>query len=294
MSVRELDDYLESLKVRNLSPATVVQANYMVGVLLRFLDERGKRLQDVDSGDLEAFRLMLVERSYKAMTVDRFMMVTRLFFRWLEESQRIFLNPARDIIVTGARRPILFVPSEEQVKALLAQPDVATPVGIRDRAFMETLYSTGARLQELMALAVSDVDLERGTLRLMGKGRRERVVPLGRQGVYWIQRYLVEARPKMLINTDEPALWVAFQTKRKASGQALQMRMKGYCKAAGLPLMLPHAIRRACATHMLRNGAHPVQIQMLLGHAGLSTLSQYLRVTITDLKKVHRGSKPGQ
>jgi len=291
----EVEEYLESLRVRKLSPATVQQSGYMLNLLLGFLDGRGIRLQDAAMADVEAYRLMLGERKYAAMTVARCMTVVRLFFRWLEQRQKIFLNPAEGLVVGRVVRPILFVPSRAQVKLLLAQPDVSRPLGVRDRAFLEVLYSTGARLQEMMALGLSDPDLTRGVLRLMGKGRKERMVPLGRQAVHWLRKYLREARPRLVgENVDEPALWVGGNTRRKAGGQALQRQLQTYSRRCGLPSLSPHALRRACATHMLANGAHPVQIQMLLGHAGMNTLGQYLRVTITDLRKAHKRSKPGR
>lgn len=286
--------HLENMRVRKFSPATTVQIEYMLRKLLEFLHQRDKTVQDATLDDLEAFRLRLVDKPYAAQSVARFMEVVRRFFDWLEETQRVFMNPAKDLIVKRPHRPILFVPSEAHVKKLLAQPDVTTPIGIRDRAFMELIYSTGARLTEAASVTIFDPDLERGVLRVLGKGRKERIVPLGKHAIFWLRQYLREARPKLVKdNIDEQALWITRDGTKSKTPQTFQVTIAEYSKAAGLPRISPHALRRACATHMLRHGAHPVQIQFLLGHAGLNTLGQYLRVTITDLKKMHKASKPG-
>jgi len=159
---------------------------------------------------------------------------------------------------------------------------------------MELIYSTGARLTEAASVTIFDPDLDRGVLRVLGKGRKERVVPLGRHAIFWLRRYIREARPKLIKdNIDEHALWVTIEGAKSKTPQTFQSAIAEHSKAAGLRRISPHALRRACATHMLRHGAHPVQIQFLLGHAGLNTLGQYLRVTITDLKKMHKQSKPG-
>ena len=286
--------HLDAMRAKKFSAATIQQVEYMLGKFLSFLQSRERTLREAALDDLEAFRLYLVDRRFAAQSVARFMEVVRRFFGWLEETQRVFMNPARTLIVKRPHRPILFVPSEEQVKKLLAQPDVSTPLGIRDRAFMEVIYSTGARLTEAASVTIFDPDLDRGALRVLGKGRKERVVPLGKQAVFWLRQYLREARPKLIgDNIDEQALWVTREGKRAKTPATYQQMIMEYSRIAGMRRISPHALRRACATHMLRHGAHPVQIQFLLGHAGLNTLGQYLRITITDLKKMHRESRPG-
>jgi len=291
---RDVEAHLEAMRVKNYSPATVEQIRYMLGRFLSFLQSRDCVLPDVALEDLEAFRLYLVDRRYAVQSVARFMEVVRRFFGWLEETQRIFMNPARLLIVKRPHRPILFVPSEEQVKKLLAQPDVSTPLGIRDRAFMELIYSTGVRITEASSVSIFDLDLDRGAVRIMGKGRKERIAPLGKHAIFWLRQYLRESRPKLIRDhIDQQALWVTREGKRAKSPITYQQMIFEYSRAAGLRRISPHALRRACATHMLQHGAHPVQIQFLLGHAGLNTLGQYLRVTINDLRKMHKASRPG-
>jgi integrase/recombinase XerD len=190
-------------------------------------------------------------------------------------------------------RPLLPVPTEDQVERLLAQPNVHTPLGVRDRALLETAYSTGCRVGELLGLRVRDVCLDTPVLRVLGKGPKERLVPVGKQALAWLSAYIHKARPFLVHPHSPEALWLT------RTGQPVTQPLVGeflfrYCRGARVPRFSIHALRRACATHMLRNGAHPIHIQQLLGHAGLGSLSQYLRVTITDLKYAHLKTKPGQ
>ena len=286
--------YLETMRVREFSKATIDQSTYILGRFLSFIQSRECALQDATLDDLEAFELHLTNRPYAAMSIARFMTVVRQFFGWMEKTQRVFLNPARNLIVKMPHRPILFVPSEAQVKKLLAQPDVSTPLGIRDRAFMELIYATGTRLTEAASVSIFDPDFDRGVLRVLGKGRKERMVPLGKHAIFWMRQYLREARPKLIRdNIDEAAFWITRDGTKPKTPQSMQVVIADYSKQAGLRRISPHALRRACATHMLQHGAHPVQIQFLLGHANLNMLGQYLRVTINDLKKMHKASLPG-
>jgi len=166
---------------------------------------------------------------------------------------------------------------------------------VRDRALIETAYATGARREELARLTVLDVDLDNQRLRVLGKGSKERVLPLGKQAVQWLQRYIRESRQKLLKEKlDEPALWIDLHGKPLAYEAFQQILTRHSYAAAIRPAISAHALRRACATHMLKNGAHPLQLQMLLGHATLKTLSQYLRLTVVELQQTHQQSNPGQ
>jgi integrase/recombinase XerD len=190
---------------------------------------------------------------------------------------------------------ILQVPTEAEMKRLLAQPNVLRPIGLRDRALFEVAYGCGLRRGELERLTIFDPDLQQGTLRVLGKGRKERIVPLGSQAVHWLRKYLKHSRRKLLKGkVDLEALWISTQA-RALGGFAIRQQLYVYVKKAKIetPMNL-HSLRKACVTHMLAHGAHPVQIQMLLGHADLRHLSQYLNVTITDLKQAHKRTRPGK
>ncbi len=179
------------------------------------------------------------------------------------------------------------------MKKLLNSPDVTTELGIRDRAIMESAYSTGMRLEELSSLNIFSFNLRNGSVRVFGKGGKERTLPLGKHACSWIGKYL-KIRDRLLNgNIDEKAFWVSkYSTgmKKCSVGRVFSL----HSKQAEIENISVHAVRRACATHMLRNGAHPVQIQMLLGHASLRTLSHYLKMTITELQETHKRSTPGR
>ena len=186
------------------------------------------------------------------------------------------------------------VPSVADLRRLLAAPNAAAPFGVRDRALLETAYATGARREELVTLDATAVDLVNATVRVVGKGRRERVLPLTRPAVAWLNRYTTRARPVLLKGKlDEPALWIDLHAGR-LSPHGLDVLVKKHAAAAKLRGVTPHTLRRACATHLLQGGAHPVFVQQLLGHATLRHLAHYLRMTIAELKATHARSKPGR
>lgn len=286
--------FLAALRQRRQSENTLSSACFAFAHLTGFLKAEDKGLPDVTADDLDRFRRSLTDRGLALMTADLVLRHVRRLFRWLAETGQIFLDPAALWSLPKPDRPLMDVPTEKQVAALLAHPDITRPRGIRDRALIETAYSTGARLEELCRMTIFDPDFDRGLLRVLGKGRKERMLPLGRQAVHWLRQYMREARPKLTRDKlNEERLWLGTDG-RAISGPGLRMMLRQHARAAGLPQISPHALRRACATHMLRNGAHPVQIQLLLGHADLTTLSQYLRLTIQDIRKMHAASKPGR
>jgi len=292
-----IDEYLRYLKARKYSPKSIRAWRDRLKRFSSFMENHGlESLQDVGLSDLDRYRLELVESSMAASSVYIYLNYVKRFFEYLEDTQQIFVNPAADLVLPKCERKLQAVPSEDDVKQLLAEADISTAAGIRDRAIIEVLYSTGLRLEELTGLRFFDPDLRNRTVRISGKGSKERVVPLGRQSVFWLKQYIEQVRPKLLKGKlDEHALWIGSQWGRKMHPILIEKMIREYGRAAGLSVKVtPHALRRACATHMLRAGAHPVQIQLLLGHSSLGTLGQYLKVTVADMKKMHRKSKPGR
>ena len=289
--------FLSTLEDRNYSEKSLTSFRQSLEPFLLFLAAKGiARLQDVTPAELAAYRVHLAEeRSLRISTIHQYLRTVRRFFAYLEETRVVFLNPAAALEMPRPDRRLGFVPTRVQVKRLLSQPDTATNAGVRDRALMETAYSTGIRAGELCALRLHDLQLRERLIRVMGKGRKERLVPLGRTAATWLKRYLKEHRGGLLLKKKEDALWLSVQGGRPLQVMGLELQMRRYSARAALERNItPHALRRACATHMLQNGAHPVEVQLLLGHASLRTLSQYLGLTITDLKAAHKNSKPGQ
>ena len=290
-----LQEYLVSFRTRNYSPKTVSIYTYALKRFVDFLGREGlSRMQDVGRDDLRCYRLYLQEREYENTSIEVFLRAVKQFLGYLEKEQHIFLNPADGLVLHRSQRKLMPVPSEEDIEKLLQHPNTATSVGMRDRALLETAYGTGARLGELHSMTVARLHLSDGTTRLHGKGNRERVVPLGRMAVEWLEGYMTEARPKLLGSRVCDELWIG-QGGEPLGYMGVRCVVLAHARGAGIaPPIGPHALRRACATHMLRNGADPIQIQHLLGHASLKTLSHYLRVTIADLQSAHQKTRPAQ
>ena len=288
----QIERYLQSLRTRGYSPKSLSLYRLGLRELDAFLAASGAgSVRDVTAGRLSDYRLSLVERGFKPASLAAYLKPVRGLFRWLEQRHEIFLDPAAGLAAPAVPRQLRRVPSEEEMQALLAAPEVSTPRGVRDRAVMETAYATALRQGELVALRVGSVDLDARTVRIMGKGRRERMAPLGSQAALWLARYLADARPRIHEGAEE-ALWVGLKGPLSAEGvTAIFLR---HSRTAGIsPPIRTHAVRRACATHMLRAGAGPAELQALLGHASLRHLSQYLAVTITELRRMHERSRLG-
>ena len=293
ISIEEFLLHVKTLKYSKKSISSYKQALSRFVSFLTAMDI--KRLADVTEGDLAAYRRELIDQRYADQSIGLYLRAVRKLFGYLEASQQIFIDPARSLIIPKVTTTIQPVPSEDDMKNLLRVPDLSRPTGIRDRAVIETFYSTGSRLEELCGMNVYDTDLKQGRIKITGKGNKQRVVPMGRQAAFWTDKYLKEVRPRFLRKKpDEHALWLGF-LGRRINPLIVERLVRDYGKKAGITRpVTPHALRRACATHMLRGGAHPVQIQMLLGHASLRILSRYLKVTITDMMKTHARANPGK
>ena len=288
-------NYFADLRKHGYTERTIDNYDVTLRCLAAFLNlEKITEISDVTLEVLERFREESLKKGLATGTVEIRIRIVKTFFKYLESEGIIFDNPAFYLKTPRVVKVLQYVPSEEDMKKLLAQPDPATPMGIRDRAILEVAYSTGIRLEELTGLKLSGVDLRNGVLRVFGKGRKERTVPLTGTACYWLERYLSGARGELLkYNLNEEALWIG-KHKEAMSHGALGVRIGQYSRKAGIRRISPHAIRRACATHMLRNGAHPVQIQMLLGHSDLCTLSRYIDISLEDMRKSHAGSGAGR
>ena len=288
-----VDEYVTARRRQRYSADTL---KIMQRAVRRFLDAtQVERIQDVSLEHLHAFRLDLLNHGFASSSIELYTRSVRQFFNWLEDTGHLFANPAQGFIIPKSERTLLPVPSVRDIRKLLAQPNTSQPTGLRDRAMMETAYSTGARAGELTGLTIFHPDIQQGRLRILGKGRKERVVPLGKHACYWLKNYLLHGRPKLLGEcVDNEALWIGLNGE-KLNAPGYRVRMRYHSQNGGIdPTVTPHGLRRACATHMLQNGAHPIQLQLLLGHTNLQTLSQYLRVSITEMKKTHTQSKPGR
>ncbi len=293
--VTPVEAYLAALKRKNYSPKSIDSYQDALGRLIAYLAHQGiLRVQDVTLTHLEQYGLSLTDRGLADATRYMYLRCARHFFGYLSKTHQIFINPAINLVIPKYRRPLKPVPSVDEINRLLDQPDVKTPIGLRDRAFLETLYSCGLRRNEAVSMTLSDLNLKEGLLLVNGKGGKERVVPVGESAIRFIKRYINTARPQFMKHPDEPVLWLT-QRGSRISFSTVDNILRRYSASAGIDMKLSaHVLRRACATHMLSNGAHPVELQAFLGHSDLKNLSQYLKVTITDMKAMHERSTVGQ
>lgn len=287
------EEFLGNLTTNKYTPPSVNSYRFAIRRFAAFIQSKGKSSPlEITPQDLADYRLSLVERRLKQNSMYAYLRVVRLFLGYLHERDHVFVNPAVGMEMVGADRRLQPVPTEDEIRMLLSLPAPTNPEGIRDRAILETMYSTALRNGETVNMNVEDVNLTESTIRVLGKGSRERIVPLGRVALDWLKRYL-EARDNLLDgNTEESALWLNTRGMR-LSGQLLNILVKTYarsCAQIRTPVTT-HSLRRACATHMLQRGASPVEIQLLLGHADMKHLRNYLRVSIFDLKAAHEKTR---
>ena len=258
-------------------------------LLGQWLAGQGKQLPETTEADLNAY-FSARHMQTRATTANRRLTVFKRYYRWALRERLISADPTLRLL--AARQP-LRVPktlSEAQVEALLNAPDTGTPLGQRDRAMLELMYASGLRVSELVTLRTFHVGLNEQVLHITGKGNKERLVPFGQVAGDWLQRYLHEGRPQILAGRQSEDLFVTSRGSR--AGEAMTRAMfwqlvKKYALAAGVTAPLsPHTLRHAFATHLLNHGADLRAVQMLLGHADISTTTIYTHVARERLKAI--------
>jgi integrase/recombinase XerD len=259
-----------------------------------WLDQaRSRPLLDAAPDDLQSYLAWQVEsRHAKPRTTSRLVSSLKRFFQFAVREGLRADDPARDLESPRLPRSLPRSLSEAEVEALLAAPDAATALGLRDRAMLETLYASGLRVSELVDLKIVQVSLDMGVVRVLGKGAKERLTPLGEEAIEWIVRYPREARPELLGGRNSDALFV---TARGApmTRQAFWALVKRHGAKAGIRSSLsPHTLRHAFATHLVNHGADLRVVQLLLGHADISTTQIYTHVARERLKALHRKHHP--
>ena len=286
--------YLRHLEVeRRVAPNTLLAYERDLQRLVAFAVARDRPVRTLSRPELETFVRDTMAGGLSPTSTARLVASTRGFFRFLRMIDDISANPAEDL---RAPRTFAALPrflSLEEVDALLAAPDVTTPRGLRDRALVEVLYATGLRVSELVGLRQTDVHLERGYVQCLGKGSKQRIVPLGGEAVAWVQRYLVEARPALAGRRDTPWLFVSGRQAGRLTRGGFWKLLKAHGRTAGLRASLsPHVLRHSFATHLLERGADLRAIQAMLGHADLSTTQIYTHVLEARLRQVYDAFHP--
>tara|TARA_R110002072_G_C7968410_1_gene534534 strand:- start:5749 stop:6639 length:891 start_codon:yes stop_codon:yes gene_type:complete len=293
--------------------------NSDVTLLEQYIDrlwlEKGLSRNTLDSyhSDLEAFRLWLdgkaivsvrredllrylsdrMSKGIKSRSTARALSCLRGLYRYLLRENKITEDPTLQIENPKLGRPLPDTLTETEVEKLLAAPNIDSAIGFRDRTMLEVLYACGLRVSELVGLRVTDMNLRQGVVRVMGKGSKERLVPLGEEAIGWLQRYLLEARPELLKkNLVEDAVFPSSQGK-PMTRQTFWYRIKTHAETAGIRRKIsPHTLRHAFATHLINHGADLRVVQLLLGHSDLSTTQIYTHVAQQRMKSVHQAHHP--
>lgn len=287
-----IDTFIDALWLEEgLSKNTLAAYRRDLNLYARWLGEKGKAIDGTREEDLLTY-FAARHAVTKATSANRRLTVFKRYFRWALRERIVTLDPT--LKLQSAKQP-LRVPktlSEAQVEALLDAPDVTTPLGLRDRTMLELMYASGLRVSELVQLKTLNVSMAEGVLRVLGKGSKERLVPFGQEARAWLQRYLAQSRAAILGGQQTEDLFVT------ARGQGMTRAMfwvivKKQAAAAGIHAPIsPHTLRHAFATHLLNHGADLRAVQMLLGHADISTTTIYTHVARERLKHLHAQHHP--
>jgi len=277
---------------RGLSQNTLQAYRYDLLQLAAHQEKVNSDLKAASRQDLLHFLASRVQEGRSPRSLSRYLSGFRQFYRWLLREGRISQDPSALIESPRLGRGLPKALSEQQVDALLRAPDVDTLLGLRDRAMLELMYATGLRVSELVGLELPGLNLNQGVVRVMGKGDKERLVPMGEESIIWLRRYLDHGRVELMRGADCPKIFV---TARKAgmTRQAFWYAIRKHALAAAIDQQVfPHMLRHSFATHLLNHGADLRVVQLLLGHSDLSTTQIYTHIAREGLKKLHSKHHP--
>jgi len=264
--------------------------------LTRFLDYlKSKGIQDalrVGKFDVRAFLLVLKSRGLSTKTILRNLVAIRAFFQFLLQEGILEVSPVEELGSPKLAKTLPEILTLKEVEGLLEQPDIQSPLGVRDRAMLEVLYATGMRVSELTGLPMNGVNLEGGYVLVYGKGSKERVVPLGSEAMKWVALYLKTARGRFAKGKESHSLFIS-RLGKGMSRQRFWRILKEYGRKAGIRKRItPHLLRHSFASHLLEGGADLRSVQIMLGHVDISTTQIYTHVTGERLKKIHQRYHP--
>jgi len=287
-----IDAFIDSIWLEDgLSALSLAAYRRDLNALAAWLLTQHTDLSSATEADLQAYFAHRHDQT-KATSANRRMTVFRRFYRWALRDNRLLEDPTLKLLSAKQAMRLPKTLSEAQVEALLQAPDTEAPLGLRDRAMLELLYASGLRVSELVSLPLLSLNMREGVLRITGKGDKERLVPFGEEAGDWLQRYLDTARNELLAKKNSPAV---FLTQRGVAMSRVMfwMLIKKYALLADIHAPLsPHTLRHAFATHLLNHGADLRAVQMLLGHADISTTTIYTHVATERLKQLHAQHHP--
>jgi integrase/recombinase XerD len=288
-----IEQFLDALWLeRGLSQNTMSAYRTDLLHFAQWLDKRATDLLTVKREDLQAYLAYRYQQKLHPRSTARFLSCVRRFYRWQLREEKITQDPTLNIESPKIGRPLPKSLSESEVEALLAAPDLNTALGMRDRAMLEVLYASGLRITELITLPMTAVNLRQGVVRVMGKGSKERLVPLGEEASDWVVRYLQSARAELLAGKTCDTVFVS-QQAQMMTRQTFWHRIKQYAKTAGIRSALsPHTLRHAFATHLLNHGADLRVVQLLLGHSDVSTTTIYTHIAQARLRSLYSQHHP--
>jgi len=288
-----LDRFLDAIWAeRGLSQNTLDGYRRDLLKLAGWLTGRNKRLETATREDLLALLANEVAAGRSPRSLSRYLSGFRQFYRWMLRERLVSEDPTALIESPKLGRGLPKALREEQVEALLNGPDTATNLGMRDRAMLELMYATGLRVSELTGLQITNLNLRQGVIRVIGKGRKERLIPLGEEALDWMQQYLSSSRPSLLKGSQSSFVFV---TNRKSAltRQAFWYLVRRHAATAGISRSIsPHMLRHSFATHLLNHGADLRVVQLLLGHSDLSTTQIYTHIAREGLKRLHEAHHP--
>jgi len=285
-----IDTYLDEIWLeRGLSENTLMAYRRDLEQLVRDLQGPVLSAQPADLLSCVAARF---ESGYHARSSARWLSCIKGFYRHQVHRGRLAVDPSAELELPKLGRSLPGSLSEREVRALLLAPDVEDPLGLRDRAMLELLYASGLRISELVGLTLRSLNRRQGVVRVLGKGSKERLVPVGQEALRWIEQFLATARP-VLVHRQATAALFPSRRGRAMTRQTFWHAIKRYARQAGIDRdVSPHTLRHAFATHLLNHGADLRAVQMMLGHADLSTTQIYTHVAQTRLKALHRAHHP--
>ena len=289
-----IEKFLDALWLeKGLSENTLKSYRHDIDSFADWLIEYSLTFADVSRVDINHYLSYRLQKGLKARSTARSLSCLRGLYRYMLREKIIREDPTLRVENPKLGRSLPNILTELDVEKLLAGPDTSTPIGMRDRTMLEVLYACGLRVSELTGLKVGEINLRQGVIRIVGKGSKERLVPMGEEAIYWVTRYLKESRNELLKNnraedTVFPSIRGIVMTR-----QTFWHRIKFYAKVAGIQAELsPHTLRHAFATHLLNHGANLRVVQLLLGHRDLSTTQIYTHVAQARLERLHAEHHP--
>ncbi|UCF71101.1 MAG: site-specific tyrosine recombinase XerD [candidate division WOR-3 bacterium] len=272
--------------------ATIQAYGYDIKQFGTFLDQHGNQFTSATIKDLRAFVHSLFDMQLSAVSINRKISTLKTFYRFLVQTKVLSENPSVDLGLLKVRRRLPVVLSVDEVEAIVEAADTKTPLGLRDRACLELLYSSGLRISELLDMKVNDLNLKEKLLSVIGKGNKQRLVPFGRRAEQAVEGYLDAGRPLLLKGRSSSNLILSVRGRRLSRMGFLKI-LRGYLLKSGVrKKVTPHTFRHSFATHLLEGGADLRVVQELLGHADISTTQIYTNIDREYLKEVHRAYHP--